>query len=394
MRPSTPPRSVPPPPPSVPPPSVPPPSSVPGSVSSGIDGLESDLSRQRTLIGETNVVYARLIAMLEDVLGGPRAVPAIVDRLDRAWRERRFAAWYERPLVLLASLRTDAIGSGAKHPLARALANDEVPDLTAITRSAVVDAMSPDRLAFWLTVATRRVQTNEVSRSIAWRWPAHLAGCDAGARPIALVDIGASGGLNLVAENLPNDFVDIRGNPLPVVREPNIVARIGFDIAPLDFIDGDDAAWARSCIWPGDLSRLRRFDQALETLRSMPLGARPRVQRLNATLVPARLPELLRALPENGLLVIYQTVMGAYMEPDKNELYARAMRAFIASSAKRAIWIALEVDDEGPPPASIVAHVADGHGGVSDFVLARCSYHPRVVDVRAGATAFGRAVRA
>jgi hypothetical protein len=293
-------------------------------------------------------------------------------------------------LILLASMRTDALVTGPRHPLARALANDDAPHATAIHRDTLLDALSPDRLALWLMVATRRVQTNEVSRAFAWRFPAHLAGCSDGKRPLALVDIGASGGLNLVADRLTGSWVDASGAPLPVVTSPKIVARVGFDQAPLDFTRDDDTSWARACIWPGELERLRNFDDAVAGLRTEP----PTIHRLNATLVPTRLLELSRALPEDALLLAYQTVVRAYMEPERRETYVRGMRSFVAqSSPKRVAWLELELDDLGPPPASLTAHVPDGEGSVHSFVLARSSYHPREIDVRAGAAAFARAMQ-
>lgn len=250
------------------------------------------------MISDSNKIYAALLAELESILVGPNAVPTIVDRLERAWRERRFSAYYERPLVLLASLRTDAINSGEKHPLARALANDEAPEVDVVSRASVMEAMSPDRLALWLMVATRRIQTNEVGRAIAWRWPAFLAGCNDGARPIALVDIGASGGLNLVADRVPEDWVDANGGPIPVVRKPKIIARIGFDTQPLDFKSDEDVHWARACIWPGEHARLQRFDRAVQAFRAVgPDDAKVTLNRLKCDSRPLASPRNLAVDP-------------------------------------------------------------------------------------------------
>jgi hypothetical protein len=378
------------------PPSIPP--SIPplSTGRSGSDGLADDIAQQRALLGDTNRIYMRLLAELESVLTGPNAASTIVDRVDRAWRERRFSAYYERPLVLLASMRTDAINTAERHPLARALANDEAPDESVISRATVLEAMNPDRLAFWLMLATRRIQTNEVGRAVAWRWPAVLAGCNDGARPLALVDVGASGGLNLIAERLPDHWVDANNSPIPVVRRPSIALRLGFDTHPLDFRDDEDVAWARACIWPGELSRLRRFDGAVQAFRSAAADeVQVRMQRMNATLVPARLPEILRSLRGDAVLFIMQTVVAAYMDAERRDAYQRAMRSFISSTPRgRVAWIELELDRAAPnePLAALTAHVPDGDGGVHDLLLARCSYHPRELEVHAGAQLFQRAM--
>jgi hypothetical protein len=374
------------------PPSSPPPSNA----FAGVDGLADDLAQQRALVGDSNKIYQQLLIELDAVLCGPNANGAIVDRLDRAWRERRFTAFYERPLVLLASLRTDAISTGEKHPLAAALARDDSPDVAAVTRANVLEAMSPDRLALWLMIATRRIQTNEVGRAVAWRWPAALAACHDGARPIALVDVGSSGGLNLIADRVPEDWVDLNGALLPVVRKPKVVSRIGFDTQPLDFHNDEDVHWARSCIWPGELARLQRFDNAIKAFRSLgPDDAPVTLHRLNATLVPARLPEILRSIPGEAVLLIMQTLVRAYMDSERRDAYTRAMRNWIAATPRgRVAWIELELEPgvPGEMPATITAHIPDGDGGVADIVLARCSYHPREIDVRPGAAQFQRAM--
>ncbi|MBC8066881.1 MAG: DUF2332 family protein, partial [Deltaproteobacteria bacterium] len=151
----------------------------------GMDGLAEDLAEHRKLIGDANPVYARAVEQLAVLLCGPAASQPVVARMERAWRQRSFEAAYERPLLLLAALRHDALITGPEHPLARAFA-DEHPELAAVSRVALTRGLDPDRLPIWLALATRRVQTNDVSRAVAWRWPAALAG----QRPIALVDVG------------------------------------------------------------------------------------------------------------------------------------------------------------------------------------------------------------
>ena len=58
-------------------------------------------------------------------------------------------------------------------------------------------ALDPTRESAYRALAERWVQTNDTLRSVIWRWPAWLAGCEGGARPLCLVDLGASAGLNL-----------------------------------------------------------------------------------------------------------------------------------------------------------------------------------------------------
>ena len=55
-------------------------------------------------------------------------------------------------------------------------------------------------------------------------------------------------------------------------RLPEVVARIGIDLNPLDPADPDDRAWLRALVWPGPDGgdRLRRLDAACEIARREP----------------------------------------------------------------------------------------------------------------------------
>jgi hypothetical protein len=353
----------------------------------GIDGLADDLAEHLVLIGEASPVYTQAVHELTALLCGATANRAIVARLERAWRQRSFRAAYERPLLLLAALRHDALVTGPEHPLARALA-DEHPHPGAVDRAALTRALDPDRLPIWLALATRRVQTNDVSRAVAWRWPAALAG----KRPIALVDVGCSAGLNLVADALAAPWVDSHGARLPVDGGP-VVARLGFDAAPIELGPGheDEAVWLRACIWPGDVDRLRRLDAAIEALALARVGAHPpRIEQVRARLVPGRLRRLDREQPPATLLLIVQSFVREYIEHDEAADYELEMRTWLAAlPSGRAVWMQLELARDGRlPPAELVA-VGPGMPRLS---LARCGYHPVAMEPQPDAVAELRAV--
>ena len=130
-------------------------------------------------------------------------------RLEAPWSGRRFEATYERPLLMLATLRASALEEGVSHPLWAAIAA-EPPSRQAVNRASVLAALSPERHFMYSRFAQRAVQTNETSRAVAWLWPAHLLGADDGGRPLALVDLGASAGLNLIGDRAARDL-DRRG---------------------------------------------------------------------------------------------------------------------------------------------------------------------------------------
>ena len=122
-------------------------------------------------------------------------------------------------------------------------------------------------------LAFRRVQTNDCGRSAligpGLTWVAGRIGL-----PFALVDVGASAGLNLLCDRYRLDYGDhgatgppdspvlvgceVRGGAPPIAgRLPVPTTRLGIDRSPIDLGDPDDARWLLACVWP-DTGRLER----------------------------------------------------------------------------------------------------------------------------------------
>lgn len=350
-----------------------------------LEGLLDDLESQREFVQDRVPVYARILSLLPEVLP--------MERLAEAWKGRTFGAWYERPLLILASLRDDALEEGPGHPLHAAIGGGaELRDSTnGPNGSDGSKTVGPDELRaalepgrpVWEKLRQRHVQTNETSRAVAWLWPAHLIHGANPKRPLHLFDVGASGGLNLVADALPRIWTrsdgsgDGRGHgdeqALFVDPLPEVGTRRGFDLRPLDPGDEESARWLRACIWPGQESRLRRLDRAIDAWRNT--EPRPDLVRAAAGDVPGRLPT-----DEDGWMLAYQTVMRDYLSPEEWDRYSAGMRRWLESSPRgRALWVELEVEEaarEGGPPAAITVHLSD-----ASLVLATCEPHPERLDV-------------
>jgi len=175
-----------------------------GGQLTGTRGLLEDIARWRQAAGARAPSYHRLLEEFVALLDGDTAEGMdLKARLHETWASRIFRIFYERPLLLLAALRMDALVEGTAHPLWPVLVATE-PDPTAATRGALLDALA--RGSVWQSLRTQFIQTNETSRAVAWLWPAHIMGCDHGVRPLVLVEVGSAAGLNLTADRLPGPW--------------------------------------------------------------------------------------------------------------------------------------------------------------------------------------------
>lgn len=157
---------------------------------------------------------------------------------------------------------------------------------------------------------TRVTQTNEVGRCLLLMPAMSVIAADVGR--LAHLDVGASGGLNLLLDRFeyryradddgPNHEV---GSPstvtltahtrgrFPIPTElPTIAARCGVDLHPIDITDPTEAHWLEACVWPDQPERFHRLRAAIDIARERPPevlagdavhSLAPAVERLSAT---------------------------------------------------------------------------------------------------------------
>lgn len=128
------------------------------------------------------------------------------------------------------------------------------------------------------------VQTNEVGRSAALLVGFLALGVDG--RPMRVLEVGASAGLNLWFDRYryesadaawgpadsPLRFVDPYAGRAPSGRWPEVIDRRGCDLAPIDPATDAGQLRLRSLVWPDQTARRRRLDDAIGIV-----GARPSV---------------------------------------------------------------------------------------------------------------------
>jgi hypothetical protein len=255
----------------------------------------------------------------------------------RAFSEESFA---EAPTysTLAASVAGDRdvlgfladLPAGKPHPtlfLAALRFLGGVPADSADLREQV--ASDADRLR--ATMLTRATQTNEPARCAALL-PA-LATIDG---LLALVEVGTSAGLCLYPDRYGYDYdgrpvgppspVQLRcttSGPVPVPTAlPEVVARIGIDLNPLDVTDPDDLAWLRALVWPGpvEAERLQRLDAAAAIAAQEP----PRL--LTGDLLD-QLPDALALLPDGATPVVLHTAVLPYVGAARRAAFVDRVRS-------------------------------------------------------------------
>jgi len=185
-----------------------------------------------------------------------------------------------------------------------------------------------DFLRRWLR--EQAVQTNEVQR--AWGLlPVFLSVADG--RPFDLLELGPSGGLNLVWDHYryrystgswgegPLELVGDDREPPPVEllrRHVAVTRRRGVDLNPVDVTTEDGARLLQAFVWADQTARLERLTGAIAVLREEPPEL---IQGDYVELLPA----LLRDRMPGAHLVVFQTASTMYLEADGAERLRAAL---------------------------------------------------------------------
>jgi hypothetical protein len=267
-----------------------------------------------TAVAETYRAFARLEARgrsaayetLAEAVAGDAALVGFVASLPPEKRQ---------PNLLFAAARYLLGAPAAIGPL-RELASQSRAELTQL-------------------ILTRRTQTNEPARC-AVLLPA-LARLP---QPLALIEAGASAGLNLLVDRYSYDYAGHRlagldpgapvlccepRGPVPLpARIPAISWRAGLDLNPLDVTSEDDVRWLSCLVWPGEGDRAQRLAAAIASARRDP----PAVHRGDML---TDLPALAARAPADATLVIYHTSALWYVRAEQREQFAGTVRGLGAT---------------------------------------------------------------
>ncbi len=258
-------------------------------------------------------------------------------------------------------------------------------------------------------VTTRRVQTNEVGRCAALLPAFTLVAARGRARPLALVEIGASAGLLMLWDRYRYTYraapstdagaddalaasalyagdpaspvqiiTQMRGDrqpPLPTPLPP-VAYRVGLDLHPIDAGDDDATRWLRALIWPEHADRRRLLQAALDVARADP----PRLVAGDAA--SEALTALLEQAPTDATLCVYHSYALNQMPADIRERAVARIADFATQHPDRFIYrISQEwVAQQEKPEIRLITY--QGAEETQDDLLAYAGNHGRWLEWR------------
>lgn len=325
---------------------------------------------------------------------------------------------FHTPLILLAAVHR-LLQSGADGPLGAYYATvvgdgaRPIDDELYPAFGAFVDAHQGELAQL---VAGHSTQTNEVGRT-AVTLPALGLVASGSGRRLALLEVGASAGLNLLLDRFgfrigaasSGDLcatVQLACATEGVLRPPvpdrlDVAWRLGVDLNPLDVGDADTRDWLRALVWPEHRDRMAQLDAALALARADP----PPLVRGDLT---TDLVALGATAPAGLALVVLSTWVLAYVTPEQRLDFIGSL-ARLATVRGEAVWLVAgegqsiiasldlgvtEAPPDGYGPSSLALVRFDPDGTRDARLLAECHAHGRWIrwlDRRSGLPVDGSA---
>ncbi|WP_449537639.1 DUF2332 domain-containing protein [Ferdinandcohnia sp. Marseille-Q9671] len=161
------------------------------------------------------------------------------------------------------------------------------------------------------------VQTNEVRRC-SYLFPAFGHIYDIAKKPLALIEIGTSAGLQLLWDHYSYSYgtsevygnkgstlqltAEILGGKTPTLQDfiPPVAARIGIDLHPIDLKIEENVRWLQALIWPEHHERRELFEKATEYVKANEL------QLIKGNGVEL-LPKIAQEIPREQSICVFHT---------------------------------------------------------------------------------------
>ncbi|HTX09002.1 MAG TPA: DUF2332 domain-containing protein [Solirubrobacteraceae bacterium] len=227
----------------------------------------------------------------------------------------------------------------------------------------------------------RRTRTPEAGRC-AVLYPAIAeAARRVGADAVGLIDVGSSAGLNLIVDRVGITYSNgqslgeessgvqlsssiVGDQPIPTRAMPEVVARVGVDLDPLDVTDPDDARWMRACLPPDQPERDARLQAAI----AVAIAAASQVLQGDAVEV---MPDAFARVPADVLPVVMTTWVLSRFPLESRLRFLHRLED--AAAGRSVAWVSVEGVGVAPAMPTLGDRRAFGHSTIGTAVLHRSS---------------------
>jgi hypothetical protein len=286
------------------------------------------------------------------------------------------------PAVILAALHDLALAGRAPSLAAAYAAGDAgaAASAAAGTLLRMTDAL--------VAAAVRRpVRAGEAGRG-AVLYPAIAeAARRAGADAVGLIDVGCSAGLSLSVDRVgitystgqtlgdPSSPVQLScelagARPVPARAMPEVTARIGVDLDPVDVTDPEAARWLRACLPPDQRERAARLEAEIALAAADP----PLLLRGDAVEV---LPDALARVPAGALPVVTTTWTLSHLPLERRLRFLQ--RLGDAAAGRPVAWVSAEGVGVAPAIQAFGDRRASGHSIIGVAVFGHSTLHAESV---------------
>jgi hypothetical protein len=140
--------------------------------------------------------------------------------------------------------------------------------------------------------------------------------------------------------------------PVPDRPMPEVVARIGIDLDPVDVTDTDDARWLRACVWPDQRERAARLDAEIALAATGP----PLLLPGDAVDV---LPDAFARVPAGAMPVVITTWALSHFRLESRLRFLHRLDE--AAAGRPVAWVSAEGVGVAPAIPTLGDRRASGH---------------------------------
>jgi hypothetical protein len=318
---------------------------------------------------ETSPLYQRVAVALSECGEALRAIEAAPARS-------------RRPAVILAALHDLAL-AGRAPALATAYAAAD-GDAAA---GAAIDTLLRLSDSVVAIAGRRRMLTDANGRCAVLHPAIAEAARRVGANAVGLIDVSCAAGLNLNVDRVGITYSNgqslgdlsspvqlsssiVGDRRVPTAPMPQVVARVGVDLDPVDVTDPDDARWLRACVWPDQPERLASLEAEIALAATSP----PLLLRGDAV---ERLPDAFARVPADALPVVTTTWALSRFSLERRLRFLRRLDE--AAAGRTVAWVSAEGVGVAPAVPTLGDRRAFGHSIVGLAVVDRSALRAEAI---------------